>query len=92
MARLLADLRDYEKANDFLEAVIESYPDHEMARELNEKIQDQLQKNRKQEELMNLKNHPPYKKSMIYRISLDLSDFILEQLFATAFCSRLDSG
>ena len=79
MARLLADLRDYEKANDFLGAVIESYPEHELARVLNETIQNQLQKNRVQEGLMNLKNHPPYKASMIYKISLDLSDFILDR-------------
>ena len=46
MARLLSDLRDYEKANDFIEGVIESYPDHELANELNEKIQNQLQKNK----------------------------------------------
>ncbi len=40
MARLLSDLRDYEKANDFIEGVIESYPDHELANELNEIIQN----------------------------------------------------
>jgi len=78
MARLLSDLRDYEKANDFLEAVIEIYPEHELANKLHETIQDQLQKNIKQKELMNLKNHPLYNESMIYRISLDLSDFILK--------------
>ncbi|MFC1826327.1 hypothetical protein ACFLZQ_00140 [Thermodesulfobacteriota bacterium] len=79
MARLLSDLRDYEKANDFIEGVIESSPDHVLAKELNEKIQNQLQKNSKQEELMNLKNHPPYKIKMIYKTSLDLADFVLKK-------------
>jgi len=79
MARLLSDLRDYEKANDFIKGVIESSPDHELANELNEIIQNQLQKNSKQEELMNLKNHHPYKSNMIYKTSLDLADFILEK-------------
>ena len=85
MARLLSDLRDYEKANDFIEGVIGSYPDHELANELNGKIQNQLQKNSKQEELMNFKNHHPYKSNMIYKTSLDLSDFILEKYFPLRF-------
>jgi len=79
MARLLSDLREYEKANDFLSPAIESYPDHELAKELNEKIQNHLQKNREQEELMNIKRHPIYHTSMIYKTSFDLSDFILEK-------------
>jgi tetratricopeptide (TPR) repeat protein len=78
MARLLSDLRDYEKANDFLRKIIESHPEHELAAELNETIENQLQKNRQQEELMDIRNHPPYNASMIYKISLDLSNFILE--------------
>jgi tetratricopeptide (TPR) repeat protein len=78
MARLLSDLRDYEKADGFLGPVIEKNPEHELARELNKKIQIQLQKNEEQEELMNIKNHLPYNASMIYKISLDLSDFVLK--------------
>jgi tetratricopeptide (TPR) repeat protein len=78
MARLLSDLRDYEDANDFLEAALKHHPEHELAKKLHETIQSQLQKNRRQEDMMNLKNHPPYKESMIYRISLDLSDFIMK--------------
>jgi tetratricopeptide (TPR) repeat protein len=79
MAKLLSDLRNYEKANDFLGAVIESYPEHEVAYKLYNAIQSQLDRNRKQEGLMNINNHPPYKTSMIYRTALDLSDFILEK-------------
>jgi tetratricopeptide (TPR) repeat protein len=78
MARLLSDLRDYEKADGFLGPVIEKNPGHELAKDLKEKIQNQLLKNRQQEELMNVKNHPPYNTSMIYKISLDLTDFILK--------------
>ena len=85
MARLLSDLRDYGKANDFLGAVIETYPEHELANELNKTIQNQLQKNKKQAELMNVKNHPPYNTSMIYKTALDLSDFILEKYFPLRF-------
>jgi tetratricopeptide (TPR) repeat protein len=72
-------MRDYSKAQDFLEPIIERDPEHELAREMNENLQDQLQKNKEQEELMNVKNHPPYNESMIYKISLDLSDFILKR-------------
>ena len=79
MARLLSDLREYEKANDFLGAVIETHPEHEAARELNETIQEKLQKNREQGKVMDIKNHPPYKTSMTYKVSLDLSDFILKR-------------
>jgi len=79
MARLLMDLRDYSKANDFLAAAIELYPEHESAGILNEKIQNILQKNQKQDELMNIKNHPPYKESKIYKLSLDFSDFIIKR-------------
>jgi tetratricopeptide (TPR) repeat protein len=78
VGRLLSDLRDYERANYFLEEIIENHPEHELARELYEKNQDQLQKNRKQEELMDVRNHPPYKTSLIYKISFNLSDFILD--------------
>jgi len=78
MARLLSDLRDYEKASDFLGKVIENHPEHELAKKLDEKIQDKLRKNRQQEGLMDVRNHPPYKVSLPYKISLDLSDFILE--------------
>lgn len=78
MARLLSDLRDYDKANDFLEGVIESYPEHGSAIELYEKIQDQLQKNKKQEEFMNIENHLPYKTNLTYKVSIDLTDFILK--------------
>jgi tetratricopeptide (TPR) repeat protein len=79
MARLLTDLRDYNKANDFLGPIIESYPENTLGIELNEKLQDQLQKNKKQEELMDIKNHPPYHNSFIYKIALDLSDFFLKK-------------
>ena len=50
-----------------------------MAIELNEKIQNELQEKRKQEELMNVKNHLPYNENKFYRLSLKLSDFILEK-------------
>jgi tetratricopeptide (TPR) repeat protein len=76
-ARLLSDLREYEKADVFLQEAIESNPDHDLARELNETIQEKLQKNRKLEELMHLGSHPPYTASMTYRRSLDLFNFIL---------------
>jgi len=85
MGRLLSDLRDYEKANDFLDKVIENSPEHELANQLKEKIQNQLNKNREQEELMNIKNHPAYNTSMIYKTSLDLSDFILEKYYPLHF-------
>jgi len=78
MARLLTDLRDYPKANDFLGPVIEKYPEHEVARELNEILQDHLAKNKIQEGLMNIKNHPPYNTSLIYKTAIDLSDFVLK--------------
>jgi tetratricopeptide (TPR) repeat protein len=79
MARLLSDLREYEKADVFfLKEVLEDEPEHDLARELNETIQEKLRKNRKQEELMNLENHPPYTANMTYRISFDLSDFIFK--------------
>ena len=78
MARLLADLRDYDKANDFLEPILETYPDHESVKQLNMKIQDQLRKNEEQEELMDVGKHPPYQESLIYKSALDLSDFILK--------------
>jgi tetratricopeptide (TPR) repeat protein len=77
MARLLSDLRDYEKASDFLREIIGSHPEHELAGELKGTIQNQLRKSKKQEELMDIGNHPPYQASMIYKISLDLADFIL---------------
>jgi len=79
IARLLSDLRDYEKANNFLDMVLENSPEHEFANQLKEKIQNQLNKNREQEELMNIKRHPIYHTSMIYKTSFDLSDFILEK-------------
>jgi tetratricopeptide (TPR) repeat protein len=85
MARLLADLRDYEKANDFIKGIVAEYPDHELAANLNQTIQARLQKNRKQKEAMNLNNHPPYKESMIYRVSFDLSDFILKKYSPLSF-------
>ena len=78
MARLLADLRDYEKADHFLRPVMESFPEHEYAGNLHDKIQAQLEKNRKQSELMNIKNYPPYNEKIIYRLSMDLSAFIIE--------------
>ena len=76
MARLLSDLRLYGKANDFLQTVIERYPDHELAKELNEKMLTQMEKNNKQRELMNIKNHPPYNTNTTYKIAIDLSNFI----------------
>ncbi|MBW2467313.1 MAG: tetratricopeptide repeat protein, partial [Deltaproteobacteria bacterium] len=79
MARILSDLRDYGKAADFLGPVIEKYPDHELAKELNEKIQTQLLKNREQRKLMNIANHPPYDESILYQAALDLSHFILNR-------------
>jgi tetratricopeptide (TPR) repeat protein len=85
MARLLSDLRDYQKANDFIGEVLGTHPEHELANELNKTIQNQLLKNRKQEELMHVSNHPPYKASMIYKRSLDLSDFILKRYFPLRF-------
>jgi len=78
MARLLFDLKDYGKANDFIKETMKISPDNELAKLLNEELQDQIQKNRKQEELMEIRNHPPYRTSAIYKISLDLSDFIFE--------------
>ena len=77
MARLLADLRDYEKAGDFIRPVVEAYPEHEKARELNEKIQESLRKNGEQEELMELRNHPPYVESLRYRTAFKAADFVL---------------
>jgi tetratricopeptide (TPR) repeat protein len=77
IARLLVDLRDYQKADDFLSPVVQKYPDHKLANELNERIQNELEKKKKQEELMNIKNHIPYRESVIYRTALDVSDFII---------------
>jgi tetratricopeptide (TPR) repeat protein len=85
MARLLSDLKDYEKANKYLRPIIKTYPDHELAKELNEKIQDKLQKNRKQQKLMNVRNHPPYNESMTYRVTLDMSDFIIKKYSTLRF-------
>ena len=79
MARLLTDLRDYKKANDFLRPVVQKFPEHKLAEELNEKIQKDLEENKKQEALMNIKNHPPYIESEDYKLSLDLADFILKR-------------
>jgi len=78
MARLLCDLRDYEKARDFIKPVVEMYPEKKEAVELYKKIQENIAKDSRQEALMNLENHPPYKTNMTYKLSLDLSDFILE--------------
>ena len=78
MARLLCDLRDYEKAKDFIKSVVDMYPEKKTAGELYKKIQESIAKDNRQEALMKLVNHPPYKTSMAYKLSLDLSDFILE--------------
>ena len=76
MAKLPYDLKDHEKANDFLAPVVEKYPDHELANKLNESIQNDREKNRRQEESFDLNSHPPYKANTTYRMALDLADFI----------------
>jgi len=78
MAKLLCDLRDYEKADDFIKPVVKMYPEKKEAVELYENIQENIAKDNRQEALMKLANHPPYETSMVYKLSLDLSDFILE--------------
>ncbi|MFC1837832.1 tetratricopeptide repeat protein, partial [Thermodesulfobacteriota bacterium] len=78
MARLLYDLKDYEKARGFLKPVLENHPDHELAVELNGKIEKDVQKNRKQGMLTDIRNHPPYKNNLPYKIYLDLVEFIFQ--------------
>lgn len=79
MARLLADLREYEKASVFLKEAVAGYPDHQLAGKLNETIQNKLRKIRRQQEMMNLKKHLPYTTSMTYRAAFDLMNFIFER-------------
>lgn len=90
MARLMLDIKDYQKAQSYLEVLKVLSPINERAAELRKTLVQETEKNKAQAYRSDINNHPPYNNNFRIRLYLDTADFILKYYSPlTVFAGRL---